>query len=423
MKAILLLLLVATASAQYTVHAPIRIDSEVDFLVPTNGVTGGQGTDQDPYIIEGWEISGDGDAPIVILDTTSSVLIRDVKLTNGGDGLVVHGGNTIWVENVTVENVEVGINADVAEAYVSDAALKGRGDGFIQAAMHFGTTPIVGVARVEATGFGNGVYARGAEVTVDGLVHEGEGYRSTGVTAEGIVEVRNSVLSAERGIWVDNGISTTIEDNHITSSSQGIHVSSIDTEIEGNFVNATDGNGLRSGGIGTIYDNHVEGAEIGIYAEGLLTISSNTVANGSQIGDSLYGIRQLGVGNVLNNHVHNSSLPAMIIDPQAVGITVEGNRLFHNSDQKTDTPALKLHAEQSTVRYNRIAHNQGTAMSINAETAQVYDNQVRPNGAGTGLNSELANDNRGLPEDKKSTPAPLLVFALLALARYGPARI
>ena len=63
----------------YTPHDPINIQSNAGFT-EENGVTGGSGTEGDPYIIEGWEINGDGRA-IFICQTTSHFIVRDCKLT------------------------------------------------------------------------------------------------------------------------------------------------------------------------------------------------------------------------------------------------------------------------------------------------------------------------------------------------------
>src|SRR5437667_11141080 len=48
--------LVPARATNPTLHAPIIIQSNSDFTVD-NGVTGGNGTAADTYIIEGWEIA------------------------------------------------------------------------------------------------------------------------------------------------------------------------------------------------------------------------------------------------------------------------------------------------------------------------------------------------------------------------------
>ena len=59
-------------------YSPIRIDSDADFTIPTNGVTSGTGTIGDPYIIEDWVIDATGyGCGIYIGNTTAHFEIRD----------------------------------------------------------------------------------------------------------------------------------------------------------------------------------------------------------------------------------------------------------------------------------------------------------------------------------------------------------
>jgi len=62
-------------------HAPIRINGNDEFL-PENGVTGGSGTEVDPYIIENWVIISDGSASegIFINTTDAYFIIRNCTI-------------------------------------------------------------------------------------------------------------------------------------------------------------------------------------------------------------------------------------------------------------------------------------------------------------------------------------------------------
>lgn len=61
-------------------HAPIVIIGDADFT-SANGVTGGNGTPSDPYIIEGWEIDAEISAGILISETTANFVIRNVNIS------------------------------------------------------------------------------------------------------------------------------------------------------------------------------------------------------------------------------------------------------------------------------------------------------------------------------------------------------
>ena len=64
-------------------HQPIYIDGNDDFT-PDNGVTGGSGTEGDPYIIENWVIVYDGIAEhgIFVNDTDAYFIIRNCTISS-----------------------------------------------------------------------------------------------------------------------------------------------------------------------------------------------------------------------------------------------------------------------------------------------------------------------------------------------------
>ena len=65
----------------YTTHAPIRIDSDADFGIGINGVSAGNGSAGNPWIIEGWDIDGTGyENCIYIGNTTDYFVVRDSNL-------------------------------------------------------------------------------------------------------------------------------------------------------------------------------------------------------------------------------------------------------------------------------------------------------------------------------------------------------
>lgn len=95
-------------------HAPIAIMSDADFLNPINGVSGGSGTSEDPFVIEGWEISVSTEIGIKLWYTSSSVVIRDcfVHLI----GYPAHGIYLFFAANVVIENcyVEDCVGSEIA---------------------------------------------------------------------------------------------------------------------------------------------------------------------------------------------------------------------------------------------------------------------------------------------------------------------
>lgn len=158
-------------------HPPIRIVGDAGFADPRNGVRSGTGTAADPYMIEGWNVTGTyeilddlgpsppiagQEAAIQVLDTTKSFVIRDVAVQV--DRLVplegpVQGSASLRYGiaiarssgNVTLGKVLVRSGgSDDAEIYVQDAA---------RAAMFNVTADIVRTLRVDlVTVTGPGVH-------------------------------------------------------------------------------------------------------------------------------------------------------------------------------------------------------------------------------------------------------------------------
>lgn len=67
----------------YLQHAPIIIDG--NRFNPSNGVIGGAGTQQDPYVIAGWDITSPiSTSAIQISNSNAFFIIRDVTVHSGG---------------------------------------------------------------------------------------------------------------------------------------------------------------------------------------------------------------------------------------------------------------------------------------------------------------------------------------------------
>jgi nitrous oxidase accessory protein NosD len=101
----LLVLLPNPASAQ-GIHAPIFIDGDANFTTG-NGVISGSGTSNDPYVIQGWEISDIAVNRIEVRNTVSHFVVRGVTLrANETWGCPPCGSDIVFVNttNGRVEN-------------------------------------------------------------------------------------------------------------------------------------------------------------------------------------------------------------------------------------------------------------------------------------------------------------------------------
>ncbi|MBE0517969.1 MAG: right-handed parallel beta-helix repeat-containing protein, partial [Thermoplasmata archaeon] len=96
----------------YAEHAPILIEGDDDFT-PENGVTGGSGTELDPYIVEWWEINSFSSDGIKISDTTACLVIRNVVIYGGDssfDAISLAGCSNVSISCCTVSSAGTGIN-------------------------------------------------------------------------------------------------------------------------------------------------------------------------------------------------------------------------------------------------------------------------------------------------------------------------
>ncbi len=109
--AVILLVVGAVASAQgLTPHSPIVITTDADFT-PGNGVVGGSGSQDDPFVIAGWEIDAGDAAGITIRNTTAHFVIRDCRVVGKPRGtgislVEVRGGH---IERCELSGLGVGV--------------------------------------------------------------------------------------------------------------------------------------------------------------------------------------------------------------------------------------------------------------------------------------------------------------------------
>jgi len=86
-------------------HEPIYIDGNDNFT-ETNGVVSGDGTESNPYIIEGWDISASTTNGIEIKNTDVYFIIRNCEIHNNSDGGIYFQN----VDNSTVSSNNISNN-------------------------------------------------------------------------------------------------------------------------------------------------------------------------------------------------------------------------------------------------------------------------------------------------------------------------
>ncbi|MDI6917447.1 MAG: right-handed parallel beta-helix repeat-containing protein, partial [Thermoplasmatales archaeon] len=87
---------------KYTSHEPIYINGNDDFVVGENGVVSGNGTEDDAYIIEGWDIDASTTNGIDIENTDVYFIIGNCTIHNGK----YNSKNGIYFYNVTNSKID-----------------------------------------------------------------------------------------------------------------------------------------------------------------------------------------------------------------------------------------------------------------------------------------------------------------------------
>jgi len=97
-------------SDDYTPHPPIYINGNDDFT-PENGVVAGNGTKENPYIIEGWEINASNADGIRIENTTVYFVIRNCYIhDNNGSAIYLFSVlNGCMLNNICSANANYGV--------------------------------------------------------------------------------------------------------------------------------------------------------------------------------------------------------------------------------------------------------------------------------------------------------------------------
>jgi parallel beta-helix repeat protein len=120
---VILLLLSATTfamsssrSSAYSHSDPIYIDGDGD-LIPQNGVSGGIGTEEDPYVIEGYSISATvhqqdplSGVGVFICNTTAHLVVRDSMISGQTVATWIIGCSNVSLVNLELESPLLCIN-------------------------------------------------------------------------------------------------------------------------------------------------------------------------------------------------------------------------------------------------------------------------------------------------------------------------
>lgn len=209
------LLTIPRNASAYIPHAPIQITADWDFTA-ANGVTGGSGTLGDPFMIEGWEISGFPEYGIHVYGTTAHFIIRDVYVHSGpGNWYAVYlnGAANAHIWNSTITTSDIGIRIRNCEnvTLVDNDVSQILGSGL---SVYLATNLTISNNRVRNNSHGLTL------ASSDGVLISGNRFvdnRQTGIlyfpSTDVLISGNNISNSQYNGVSVSHGEGLIIEDN------------------------------------------------------------------------------------------------------------------------------------------------------------------------------------------------------------------
>jgi len=224
------------ARVQYTAHDPIIIYSEAD-LVSSDGVTGGTGTAEDPFVISGWEITTDEIGGCIFLwRTTSHYVIRDCY---------IHTPNAVCIE------IQEAPNGTIENCLIDE----GNIGIFVTGCPNTNVTGNTVMNTEEL-----GICVAGSEwVNVTGNTATNNENFGFALEFVGHTAFTNNFATGNNGTGVDvfNVANLTLTGNNVSENDKGLFVAYVDnTVVSGNNITSNTGCGLNITGSTDVTIHH-----------------------------------------------------------------------------------------------------------------------------------------------------------------------
>ncbi|HWM52948.1 MAG TPA: right-handed parallel beta-helix repeat-containing protein [Thermoplasmata archaeon] len=225
----------------HTPHPPILIQSNAEFTA-ANGVVGGHGTPDDPYLIAGWEITNvDTMQAIFIRDTDASFVIRDV-FVHQPPGLGFAGIRFIEVSNGRVEDSGVtGFAWDLSLEFTSNLTVArnnlSHADLAVQVWYPNDTLPGVVVSNNNISGSQVGVsVSGGGGASIVGNLVSNNSYGIRVDASSNVSLAANSLSNNQfQGLLVTGSSNLTVESNDFSRNGAGLWLTeSLNATLHGN---------------------------------------------------------------------------------------------------------------------------------------------------------------------------------------------
>jgi parallel beta-helix repeat protein len=308
LSSLTILISIPRVASAYSPHGPIVISSNADFT-PANGVTGGSGSWDSPYVIEGWEIDASTATGVSISNTDAHFIINNSYIHSGGT--VFRGIEFSSVQNgaidrsVISDNLEgVSISSSTKVNMTSNKVYGNAGNG-----VYITSSQNVRIASNQVyDNIGNGIYFYYCypSTIIDTntiSVNAGNGiylwrcmdFEITGNTVSG---------NDAHGVALKDTTNITVTSNTVDSNKEtGIRLDQSDhAGIVNNTISLNGAGGVSLGGssYANIDSNNISNGGISL---GFNSDNSNITSNNISVGD--YGII---VASSMNTYIASNSI-------------------------------------------------------------------------------------------------------------------
>jgi parallel beta-helix repeat protein len=397
-------------ASAYTTHDPIYIKGNAAFT-PANGVTGGSGTQSDPYIIEGWDINALSDHGIEICNTDMYFVIRNCYVHDGKNnyqsGIFLYNVQNGQVENTIPSNNYAGIelllssnnnisnNNVLNNNYGIDVRHSSNNNN-----IHNNNASNNLVAIVLHSSNKNNIYNNSAlnnyygirlyyssnnNIYNNSVLNSGDGITLFISSKNNIFN--NNVLNNGGGIDLWGSSNNNISNNNVNSNNwYGIHMdSSSNNNISNNNVNSNNHDGIHlyySSNNNVLYNNNVLNNGDGFY---LWSSSNNRIFNNIASSNKGHGIY---LYNSLNNEIINCDIMNNGINGinfQFSTAEVNGNKILNNGWIKVPSwyyPAIFCYESSPTITNNTISGSAWAAYFKDYCSLIIRNNEINDNWVG-----------------------------------------
>ncbi len=337
----------------YTSHATILIDGNSDFA-SQSVIEGwaGNGSQTNPYIIEGYDINASTAAGIEIKNTDVYFVIRDSY---------IHDGGTSYY-GIILRNV---INGEIKDSYLSN------NDGGIANYAGGSNNKIFNNTIYSSDGYAIILYGSTNTVSDNNI-----SYNKYGLYLRGSANTifNNSIYSNNYdGIYI-GGSSNTISNNSISNNNNGIKfdLSSEGNLISNNIIYSNNNDGIYlDGSSNTISNNSISNNNDGIYLDGVSNIiSNNSIYSNKNDGIKTYPTSRYHI--ISNNSIYSNNYDGIYLD----GLL---SALFNNHVYSNNNDGINLSGSSNTIFNNSIHSNNICGINVDGSTNTILNNSIYSN--------------------------------------------